>query len=194
MTGKDMIKVLLISYGFDKDIKIDGGITADGSYLYDVEAYNCDGEGFSGCDYFLGMIISINEYMDKLRHPESDALYLDGSKVEPVDTSCYFRLRDLPVSKLMDDKFRNEFLEKNRQADKEHKEYCDYMAPTWKEDEDARPCTNCQDNPKDLDLAFYRCSKHYYMTCDKLKKWMNDCTERDRAATEEWNRMKGEKK
>lgn len=188
MTGKDMIKILLISYGFHKNIEIEGWHTEDGSYFYDVHAENEEGESFHDIDYFMGTIRTINEFMDGLRHPNENLVYADGTKVKPQNTDMYFRFNDLSVKDLVDDKKRNEFYEKNKKADDEHDAYCEYMKPVWKEDENTRPCPDCKDNPKDIDFAHYKCSKGYYMRCDKLKQWMNDCRERDRKATEEWER------
>jgi len=197
MTCKDFIKILLISYGYDEDMKIDVVRDDFGDIMYDVEAKtSVDEDVFTGYDYFLGMVKEINRYMDERRHPDPNKIYMDGSNVVPVNTDCHYMYGDFSVSFLLDDKKRLKVKRDYEKRDKDHEEYCEFMRPVWKKDEEERPCPNCTENQKDLewDIVHYQCSKGHNMTCQKLKNWMDTCTERNKKATEEYNKIKASKK
>ena len=187
-----MIKLLLISYGFHIGIKIEGMVTEDGSYMYDVEAHNEDGECFTDYSWLIDVIRNINEFMDKLRHPDPNLVYEDGEPVKPVETSMYFRFNDISTKNLLNDEFRDNFYKKNKAADDKHAQYCRDMKPVWEEDERTRPCPNCQENDHACPYGHYGCSKGYYMSCQKLKDWMEECRRRDGEATDKWNKEHGE--
>ena len=192
MTNKDFIKLLLISYGYDENLTVEVMRTDYGDVMYDVHARtNVDGDDFSSFDYFLNTIIEINRYMDERRHPDFNKVYVDGSNIVPVETECDFEYKQLPISLIIDDEKRKAMKRKWTKANADHKAYCEYMHPVWEEDERTRPCHGCTDNPKDLDWANEKCSKHYHMTCQKLRDWMDECKERNKKATEEYERRNG---
>lgn len=193
MSGKDMIKLLLISYGFHIGIKIEGSITEDGTYMYDVEAYNAEGEYFSDYSWFIDVIRNINKFMDNLRHPDPNLVFYESDEpVKPVKTDMYFRFNNISTKNLLDDKFRDEFYKKCKAEDDRHAQYCNDMKPVWEEDERTRPCPNCQENDHSYPYGDDGCSKGYSMTCQKLRRWMDECGRRDREATDKWNKEHGE--
>lgn len=189
MSGKDMIKLLLISYGFHIGIKIEGAITEDGTYMYDVEAYNEEGEYFSDYSWFIDVIRNINTFMDNLRHPDPDLFFAEsGEPVEPVKTDMYWQFNNISTKNLLDDKFRDEFYKTCKARDDRQAQYCNDMKPVWEEDERTRPCPNCQENDHSYPYKNNGCSKGNRMTCQKLRRWLDECGKRDREATEKWNK------
>ena len=66
MTTKDVLKLLLISIGYDRKVEIESHRTDDGSHYYDVHGCNADGEGFSFDGY--GVLDCIASFLGELKH------------------------------------------------------------------------------------------------------------------------------
>ena len=74
MTTKDVLKLLLISIGYDRKVDIVSWRTDDGSYYYDVYGEDADGDafhfdGYGVLDCINSFLSEIQEYPDLIEKP-----------------------------------------------------------------------------------------------------------------------------
>lgn len=197
MTNKDFIKLLLVSCGFSKEIKIEGWNSQDGSYMYDVSAKSEEEDDLyvSFFNDFMGLIRDILDEVDELRHPSENKIYVDGTKVKPLKARCDFRTHLLPMKSILNDEKREAYIKEQEERDARQEAYCAYMHPVWEIDSATQPCKGCTENLHDInDSINYNCSLHYYNACEKVHRWRDECSKRDREATNKYEEtLKNEK-
>ena len=74
MTTKDVLKLLLISIGYDRKVEIESHRTDDGSQYYDVYGCNAEGDdfhfdGYGVLDCINSFLSEIQEYPDLIEKP-----------------------------------------------------------------------------------------------------------------------------
>lgn len=87
MTGKDVLKLLLCTFGYDQNIKIEVTRTGLEELSYDIYAENKDGDVFN-CDVSEGLMFSIYQIIS---HMTKYDRYLNA----PSDKTRFLDLHDL---------------------------------------------------------------------------------------------------
>jgi hypothetical protein len=162
MTGKDFIKILLCSYGYDRNIKVE---TYNGDYGapgYEVEADHENGDHFH-CIDCEGLMFTVYEILD----------YMKQNDV-PFKSEWW----TISMKTVIDDKKREELVNGWFKDSREYTTYCNKMRPCWAWEKEHKPCPICQDNDHAIEFdggVHYHCSGSYYMNCKKLLQWHEDC-------------------
>ena len=158
MTTKDVLKLLLISIGYDKKIEINSHRTDDGSFYYEINGYNNDNDVFHFDGY--GILDCIISFLNELKYyPEitEDTMY--GNT-----TMMLYSTKDI-----LNDDFREKVYNERKEQDEKVKKYCEETKYITDWAKTNHPCTNCPDNKKDhWDNIHYNCEEHHTMRCKKL--------------------------
>lgn len=115
MTNKDVFKILLCSFGYDRNIKIDTFRTDHGTIGYEIEAENKDGDVFSECN---GEGVVFNIYT-----------ILNYMKTNVVDFNS--KWWDIPVKYLLNDEEREKLVAQWDINDKQTQKDIERLAPLW---------------------------------------------------------------
>lgn len=158
MTTKDVLKLLLISIGYDRNVEIESWRTDDGSYYYDVLGHNADGDDFHFDGY--GILDCINSFIGEIQeYPE-----LLEKPVFGNTTMMLYSTKDI-----LNDEFREKVYQKRKEDDDKVKKYCEETRYITEYAAANHPCPNCPDNKKDhWDSIHYNCEEHHRMRCAKL--------------------------
>lgn len=165
MTGKDVIKLLMISIGFDRNLSIETNKTADNATHYDVSGQNEKGEWFSFDGFSIIDVIA--EFLKEFR----SEFYKEGNPYQVYDF-CNTAMLDYSIKDVLNDDFRNSVYQNRREQDEAVKKYVEetrYITEWCKAN---HPCPNCPDNKKNhWDSIHYNCEKNYTMSCPKLREF-----------------------
>jgi hypothetical protein len=159
MKNKDVFKVLLSSYGYDRNIKIET-YKGEGGYIgYEIHAENKEGDYYheENCEGFMFHIFKILEYMK--------------------DYKANFKSQwwNCNIKQVSDDIFRNSLIAGWDKHDKEVEQSIIDMQPflEWSKKND--PCTNCKINKHDhWDTIHHNCELCHNHSCELLLNFNND--------------------
>lgn len=159
MTQKDIFKILLCSYGYDRNIKINKYYGEGGFIGYEIYAENEEGDYFEeeNCEGFMFHIYCILDYMK-----ENNV----GFK------SNYWNLIPKDVT---DDNSRNALIatwDRNKE-EIQQRIIKDKPIEEWKNKNN--PCPSCTINKKDhWDSIHYNCELCHTHSCDIMIKFWKD--------------------
>lgn len=158
MTTKDVLKLLLISIGYDRKVEIESHRTDDGSHYYDVYGCNAEGDDFHFDGY--GVLDCIASFLKELKHyPEITENPFYGNT-----TMMLYSIKDV-----LNDEFREKVYKNKKEQEEKIKQYCEETRYITEWAEANHPCPNCPDNKKDhWDSIHYNCEEHHTMRCKKL--------------------------
>ena len=160
MTNKDVFKILLCSYGYDRNIKIET-YYGDGGWLgYDIYAENDKGEAYSevNCEGFLFHVHEILSFIGESQAKQKTLFW------------------NYPIKMLLNDTDRECIIAKDDYEKEEHKHWCETMKPAHDWEKESHPCKTCVIKQDYEDLIHYNCWLCHTGDCDILKKF---CKERD---------------
>lgn len=162
MTNKDVLKILLCHYGYDRNIKIDTYRGVGGCVGYDIHAENKDGEEYSeiSCEGFMFHVYMILNHMK-----ETNASF----------ESKWWGIR---AKDLCDDEVRNSLVESWDKQEESHKEWAIKNAPIDEWHKKNNPCPTCTINKKDhWDDIHYNCELYHTHSCSIMIEHYEKLTE-----------------
>lgn len=150
MTQKDIFKILLYSYGYDRNVRIDK-YYGDGGFIgYEVYAENKEGDYYSegNCEGFMFHVFRILEYMK--------------------DTGANFKTDywNLSTKDLLNDEFIHSMIIASDKREEENKQWGIRHRPLEEWKKQNNPCPTCTINKKDhWDDIHYKCELNHNHTC-----------------------------
>lgn len=166
MTNKDMLKILLCTYGYDRNIKIGINRVDEGFIEYDIYGEHKDGDYYHevDCDSFTCQIYKILDYMKQFNM---------GFKSDWWGAS---------LKELCDDETRNSLIELQDKKVEDHKKWCIAYKPIEEWNKENHPCPNCTINKKDhWDSIHYNCELNHNHSCEIMIKHYEKLTEMTKA-------------
>lgn len=149
MTQKDVLKLLLCNYGYDRNIKIETYYGDEGYLGYDISAESKDDVYTeANCEGFMFHVHMILDYMTK-----NNISYV----------SDYWRFS---VKNILDDEFRNNQIYLKEEQEKHLQEHIQKMKPLEEFKKKNNPCPTCAINKKDQPGARYNCKLGYTNSCN----------------------------
>ena len=166
MTTKEVLKLLLISIGYDRKIEIESNRTDDGSYYYDVYGENEQGNDFHFVGY--GVLDCINSFLSELKYyPEITSEPMYGNTA-----MLLYSTKDI-----LNDEFREKVYKKRKEQEEKVEKFCKETQYITEWAETNHPCPNCTDNKKThWDIIHYNCEENHKMRCKKLLDFNNTVT------------------
>lgn len=165
MTNKDVFKILLCTYGYDRNIIINTYYGEGGWIGYEIHAENKDGNSYNeeNCEGFLFHIHCILDFMRK-NNVSQKALFWN-----------------YPIKFLLDDTKRENIIKKDDDNKLEHERWCEAMKPAHDWEKANHPCRTCQIKQDYDDIVHYNCWLCHAGDCEILEKFNK---ERDRRRRE----------
>lgn len=161
MTNKDFIKILLTTYGYTHNIKIDTYKLYDGT-AYEISAENPENGNsiYIDSDNFQSAIYYILDDSDKYN-------------IKPT-----IKFVDLPIKVILNDKEREEYHKGIIQRDKKIKEDVKKTQSISEMIYRYHPCVRCRLNKKKhWDAVHFHCEKNHKMSCNFLQIFNNIISE-----------------
>jgi hypothetical protein len=156
MTNKDCLKILLCSYGYDRNIKIEIYRGDSGEVGYDVYAENKEGDIYNECDC-EGLMFHIYEILDYMRQNE----------VRCPSTWWNYSTKDV-----LNDQGRESIIANLDRKEKELQESLIKMRPAFEWHASNNPCHACKINKHDhWDSIHYNCELSHTHSCEILIKF-----------------------
>lgn len=153
MTNKDLFKILLCSYGYDRNIKIETFRTDNGTVGYEIEAENEKGDVFHNVDG-EGVMFDIFVILD----------YMKQNNV--VHKSKW---SGIPLKYMLNDAEREKLVNQWDALEAQIRKDIERMTPLWKWREENNPCPTCTINKKDhWDSIHYNCELCHTHSCSIL--------------------------
>lgn len=163
MTNKDLFKILLCLYGYDRNINIDTFRTDDGSIGYEIEAENKEGDVFHNVDG-EGVVFDVYMILDYMRQNNV------GFK------SNWW---SVPLKYISDDTEREKLVKQLDDSEESTKKHIEKMTPLYEWRKDNNPCPTCTINKKDhWDSIHYNCELNHTNSCSILKDFNREYQER----------------
>ena len=163
MTNKDVLKLILCQYGYDRNIQIETYYGDYGVVGYKVSASNKEGDVYEeeNCDGFMFHIWCILNYMKKHEVDFCHDYWSDSLKY------------------IIDDKLRNESIKIRDQRNLEFEKSLKRIEPVTEWANKNNPCPTCTINKKDhWDDVHYNCELNHTMRCDILLKFNEEYSQR----------------
>lgn len=208
MTNKDFLKLLCISCGYSRNMRIESWKDSYGGTQYELSATDDKGYDIYGFGNFVdilsNLVADICECeMYKQKHPDKIVSENELIEMDPdifVGFSLPWYLTHLPQSKLLDDKLR----EKLRLEDLKRSEFIEKVGEIenkYLKEVGEKPCKNCinktpvkYNGVETEDAINENCHYHYTMSCEDLHKHMRNVQEAIKKAheSEEYKKLKEE--
>ena len=173
MMGKDVLKMLLCLYGYDRNVKVESYRGEGNAIGYDVSAENAEGDWYEevNCD---GLMFHISQILDYMKE---NNVYVKTAWWNVTPEYAY------------NDEKREKLLKGWDEYDKWVEEMHEKSKPLTDWLTEHNPCSKtCTDNPHDLSWASYECSHNYHFNCPKLRKFHEDYDK----FKEEWDKKQKE--
>ena len=151
MTQKDILKILLYSYGYDRNVRIDKYYGDGGCIGYAVYAENKEGDDYSeeNCEGFMFHIFCILDYM---------------KKTNADFKSDYWSLN---IKDILNDKFIQSMIIASDKREEEHERWIIKHKPLEEWKKQNNPCPTCIINKKDhWDSIHYNCELCHNSSCN----------------------------
>lgn len=150
MTNKDFFKILLCSYGYDRNIKIET-YRGDGGFIgYDIYAENKEGDFYHeiNCEDFMFRVYQILNYMKE----HNGSFKSDWWGIRPND--------------VCDDKKRSSLIKSWDERDSDNEKWSEAYKPIEEWHKKNNPCPTCAINKKDhWDDIHYNCELNHNHSC-----------------------------
>ena len=163
MTNKDLFKILLCSYGYDRNIKIDTFRTDEGTFGYEIEAENEKGDVFYSVngEHIMYNVFEILDYMK-----QNNVAYKS-------------KWWGVPLKYVLDDAEREKSVKQWDDNDAQTQKDIERMTPLWNWRKENNPCPKCTINKKDhWDSVHYNCELNHTNSCNILKDFNREYNDR----------------
>ncbi len=177
MSGKDVLTLLLCSFGYDRNIKIEVTVVGYGEPMYDVHAENKDGDVYEQIDS-EGLMFNIYEiisYMTKYGN------YING----PSDETRNLDLKNLHFESkwwgvapkhILNAETRERIIKENDERDERIKQEIERFKPFDKWVEEHNPCNSCTEKVPLTSLPsgwHHDCEICYNGSCPKMRHFLD---------------------
>lgn len=162
MSGSDMIKLILIMHGYDRDIKIETWKDSEDITItwYDWTAYNDKRDEISGEE--PGLSAALCTLFSELHNEKFDC---------PPDWI------GATTKDLLDDNFRNNIIERNQEIEIYNSIYREVSKSLNEWSAKNNPCPNCKINDhKHWDDIHYNCELCHTNSCDIMNSFYKEYT------------------
>ena len=159
MTNKDVLKMLLCYYGYDRNIQIDSFYGEGGCIGYEVHAENKDGDFYeeANCEGIMFHIHCIINYMNK------------------NNIKYKYKWMDMPSKYILNDSLREKSIKLWDEQDEKIRQSIERDKPIFEWIKNNNPCPKCTINKKDhWDSVHYNCELCHTHNCSLLDKWRMD--------------------
>jgi len=150
MTNKDLLKILLCSYGYDRNIKIET-YRGDGGFIgYDTYAENKEGDQYHevSCEDFMFQVYVLLDFMK--------------SEEAPFKSSWW----SVPIKYVCDESERNSLIDGWDKHGEHNKKWSIAYKPIEEWHKQNNPCPTCTINKKDhWDDIHYNCELNHTHQC-----------------------------
>ena len=162
MTNKDVFKILLCCYGYDRNILIKT-YYGDGGWIgYDIHAEDENGNEYDevNCEGFLFHIHRILEFMEKIKAKRKTLFW------------------DKPLKLLLDDNERERVISKDDSDKAEAQHWIEVMKPANEWCKENNPCKTCMTKQDYDDAIHYNCWLCHAGGCDIHDKFWREVQDR----------------
>lgn len=177
MSGKDVLTLLLCTFGYDRNIKIETTNLGYSEPCYDVYAENKDGDVYTQCDSegLMFHIYEIISYMTKynryLNSPSDETRNLDLNKINFED-----KWWGVAPKHILNEKEREEIIKEQDEKEARIKAYLEKTKPFDEWVEKNNPCNSCTEKVPLTSLPagwHHDCEICYTGTCPKMRHFFD---------------------
>lgn len=177
MTGKDVLTLLLCSFGYDRNIKIEVTNVGYSEPMYDVYAENKDGDVYEQIDS-EGLMFHIYEIISYMTEYNK---YING----PSEKTKNFDLNNLHFESkwwgvapkhILNTETRENIIKENDERDERIKQEIERMKPFDKWVEEHNPCNSCTEKVPLTSLPsgwHHDCEICYNGRCPKMRHFFD---------------------
>lgn len=177
MTGKDVLTLLLCSFGYDRNIKIEVTNVGYSEPMYDVYAENKDGDVYEQIDS-EGLMFHIYEIISYMTGYDK---YVNGpcDKTRNLDLSTvHFEHKwwGIAPKHILNAKTREEIIKREDESEERIKQEIEKMKPFNKWVEEHNPCNSCTEKVPltSIPLGLHHdCEICYTHTCPKMRHFFD---------------------
>ena len=177
MTGKDVLTLLLCTFGYDRNIRITSERVGYDEPCYDIHAENSEGDVYEQCDSegLMFHIYEIISYMTRyniyLNRPSEKTRYMDLHNL-------YFESKwwGVPPKDVLDEKEREKIVAGHDEEEKTSKELSERMEPFFEWVEKNNPCHSCTEKVPLTSLPkgwHHDCEICYNGSCPKMRHFFD---------------------
>jgi len=159
MTNKDVFKILLCTYGYDRNIKIDTFRGEGGCMGYEIYAENKDGDSYEeeNCE---GLMFNIYQILD----------FMKENKVGFKSDWWNCKAKDIS-----NDNIRASIIESWDISDNRVQDFIIATRPLDEWRKKNNPCPECKINKHDhWDIVHYNCELCHNSSCEIMRKFDSD--------------------
>lgn len=177
MTGKDVLTLLLCTFGYDRNIKIETENLGYSEPMYDVYAENKDGDVYEQIDseglmFHIYEIISyMTKYGNYINSPSDETRNLDLKNLN-FESKWW----GVPPKHILNADEREEFIKKEDERNKRISEEIERMKPFDKWVEEHNPCNSCTEKVPLTSLPsgwHHDCEICYNGRCPKMRHFFD---------------------
>lgn len=177
MTGKDLLTLLLCTFGYDRNIQITVERRGYDEPCYDIYAENKEGDVYEECEAdglmfaIYGIISYMTEYKRFISCPSDDTRNLDLGKLN-FESKWW----TVPPKYILDEKHRENIVARNDEQEKRIKEKSERMKPFYDWCEKHNPCNSCTEKVPLTSLSpgwHHDCEICYRNTCPKMRHYFD---------------------
>lgn len=177
MTGKDVLTLLLCSFGYDRNIKIEVTNVGYSEPMYDVHAENKDGDVYEqinsdGLMFNIYEIISyMTEYNKYINSPSEKTKNFDLSNLH-FESKWW----EIAPKHILNKETREKIIKEKDEIDERIKQEIERMKPFNKWVEENRPCNSCTEKVPltSHPSGWYNdCEICYNGSCPKMRHFLD---------------------
>lgn len=177
MSGKDVLTLLLCSFGYDRNIKIETTNLGYSEPCYDVYAENKEGDVYEQCDseglmFHIYEILSyMTEYDRYLNSPSDKTRNLDLNKINFEN-----KWWGVAPKHILNEKEREEIIKEEDEKEARIKAYLEKTKPFDKWVEENNPCNSCTEKVPLTSLPsgwHHDCEICYNGSCKKMRHFFD---------------------
>ena len=177
MSGKDVLTLLLCSFGYDRNIKIEVTNVGYGEPMYDVHAENKDGDVYEQIDS-EGLMFHIYEIISYMTG-YNKYINSPSKKTKNFDLSnLHFESKWWGVAPkhILNADTREKMIKENDERDERIKQEIERMKPFDKWVEEHNPCNSCTEKVPLTSLPsgwHHDCEICYNGSCPKMRHFLD---------------------
>lgn len=144
MTGKDVLTLLLCTFGYDRNIQITVERRGYDEPRYDIHAENKEGDVYEECGseglmfHIYNIISYMVEYNCYISRPSENTRFMDLQKLN-FESKWW----GIPPKYILDEKHREDIVARNDEQERRIKEESERMKPFYDWCKKHNPCNSC---------------------------------------------------
>ena len=177
MTGKDVLTLLLCTFGYDRNIQINVERLGYDEPCYDVHAENADGDVYEQCDseglmfHIYEIIAYMTEYNCYINGPSEKTRYMDLQKLH-FESNWW----GVPPKYVLAQKPREKIVVGKDERERQIKEDIERMKPFNEWCKKHNPCNSCTEKVPLTSLSpgwHHDCEICYNGSCPKMRHFFD---------------------